>query len=117
MNAARIGELTAMAVLAVLIAVGGRTLLLALGRVKPAGALIAAGALLAALGWLRSAYDPDNPASRLNVTRAGAYVCAAALTVIAVLAPAPFVLGACVFAAEAALVFDFISTAAVRKRG
>jgi hypothetical protein len=112
MNAARIGELAALAAMAVLVGLGGKALLLALGRVKLAGALIAAGALIVALRALRQAYDPNDPAARINVTRAGAYVCAAALALLAIVAPAKFIIGACIVAAEAAIVFDFIATAA-----
>ena len=105
-----------MAVIALLVALGGKFVLLALGRVKLLGALMAAGGLLAALGYLRRAYDPADPSARVNVTRAGAYVCTAALALLAILAPAKFVLGACIVMAEVALAFDFIATAARGRR-
>jgi hypothetical protein len=111
MNGARIGELAAMVAIAVLVALGGKALLVTLGHVKPLGVLIAAGGLLAALGALRTAYDPSGPDARVNVTRAGAYVCTAAFALWAILAPGKWVYGACIVSAETAIVFDLIATA------
>jgi hypothetical protein len=112
MNGARIGELAAMAVIAVLIAIGGKQLLLALSHMRPVGPLLAAGGLIAALGSLRGAYNPDDAAARSNVTRAGAYVVAALFALWAVLAPNKWVFGTCIVAAEVAVVFDLVATAA-----
>jgi len=111
MNGARVGELLAMVAIIVLVAAGGPTLLVALGHVKVLGALVTAGALVAALVALRNAYDPADPSARINVTRAGAYACAAAFALWAVLAPARWNFGACIVSAEVALVFDLIATA------
>jgi hypothetical protein len=112
MTAARIGELLAIVAIVVLVAVGGRTMLAQLGHVKVLGALVMAGALIAAANALRSAYDPADPNARVNVSKYGAYTCAAAFGLLAVLAPARWNIGVCIVAAEVALVFDLIATVA-----
>jgi hypothetical protein len=117
MKGARVGELVAMGAIAVLIAVGGKGLLLVLAHLRPYGALVPAGALLAALGALRGAYDPADPAARVNVTRAGAYVVAAIFALWAVVAPGKWVYGTCIIAAELAIVLDIIATAARGRLG
>jgi hypothetical protein len=111
MKGARIGELVAMAVIAILIAAGGKELLVALAHLKPFGALVPAGALVVAVLSLRGAYNPDDPAARSNVTRSGAYVVAAGFALWAVIAPNKWVFGTCIVAAEVAVVFDLIATA------
>ena len=105
----------AIAVIALLVAFGGRLLLEALGRDKPVGVLLGVGAVVVAVRALRTAYDPRSPEARAEVTKYGAYLCAALLALAAILAPASWVFGSCIFAAEAALVFDLITVAA-RKR-
>jgi hypothetical protein len=118
MNGARNWELAAMAAIAVLVALGGKSLLVSLGHVKPLGIALAAGALVAALGSLRRAYegspgDPlPNPDARADVTRGGAYVAAAIFALWAIIAPGKWVYGACLVAAESAIVFDLIATVA-----
>jgi hypothetical protein len=112
MTGARIGEILAMAAIVVLIALGGPALLVQLGHMKLLGALIMAGALIAALNALRTAYDPADPNARANASRAGAYVAAAGFALWAVLAPARWNFGACIVSAEVALVFDLIATLA-----
>lgn len=111
MSAARIGEILAIVAIIILIALGGRIVLVALGHVKLLGAMVMAGALVAALNSLRTAYDPANPNARVNVSRAGAYAAAAGFALWAVLAPARWNFGACIVSAEVALVFDLIATA------
>ncbi len=110
-------EIAAIAVIAVLVAVGGRLVLTTLSQHKPWGWLIAAGAVYVAVRGVRGAYDPFAPDARVNVTKAGAYLCAAVLFLWAVLLPARWVYGSCIVAAEAALVFDLISIAAPRRAG
>ena len=112
MKGARNWELAAMAAIAVLVALGGKSLLVSLGHFKLLGILLAAGGLVAALGALRRSYDPSRPEARVEVTRAGAYVCTAALALWAIVAPAKFAYGACIIAAESAIVFDIIATLA-----
>lgn len=102
-----------MLAIVVLVAMGGKTLLLALGHApRPFNWLVPAGALAAALISLRAAYNPADPAARVNVSRNAAYACAAAFALVAVLAPAPWAFGTCIAATEVAIVFDLVSTAA-----
>ncbi len=115
MKRARIVEIAAIAVIAVLVALGGRVVLAMLGQHKPWGWLIAAGLVYLAVNGVRGAYDPTAPEARVNVTKAGAYLVAAALALWAVLLPSRWVYGSCIVAAEAALVFDLITIAAPRR--
>ncbi len=102
----------AMGAIALLIAIGGRQLLVMLGHYKTWGALLAAALVFIAVRELRAAYDPASPDVRVEVTKAGAYFCAAVLALWAVLAPARWVFGSCIVAAEVAVVFDLITLAA-----
>ncbi|HEY5350470.1 MAG TPA: hypothetical protein VIJ64_12070 [Candidatus Lustribacter sp.] len=115
MKWARLGEIGALAVIAVLVAFGGQLVLVMLGQHKPWGWLIAAGLVYLAVHGVRTAYDPTSPTARVNVTKAGAYLCAAALALWAVLLPARWVYGSCIVAAEIALVLDVITLAAPRR--
>jgi hypothetical protein len=115
MDRAQIVEVVGMAFIALLVAAGGKQLLFVLSEHKVVGAIIGAGLVIAAFGVLRRAYDPADPDARLNVTKAGAYFCAATLALWAIVAPARWNYGAFIVAAEAALVFDIITVAA-RKR-
>jgi hypothetical protein len=107
--------MAALAGLAFLVAAGGQRMLLVLGQHKPWGWLIAAGLVYLAVMGARAAYDPASPDARVNVTKAGAYLCAATLALWAVLLPARWVYGSCIVAAEVALVFDIIALAAPRR--
>lgn len=108
-------EIAALMGIAVLVALGGQLVLVTLGHHKPWGWLIAAGLVYLAAHGVRMAYDPSNPAVRVNVTKAGAYLCAAVLALWAVLLPARWVYGSCIVAAEIALVLDLITLAAPRR--
>jgi hypothetical protein len=108
----RKGEVIALGVIAILIAIGGRHLLGVLALNKTWGAVLAVLFLVYAVRELRGAYDPSAPDARIEVTKAGAYVCAAVLALWAILAPARWNLGACLVAAEVAVVFDLISIVA-----
>lgn len=112
MNRAQIVEIIAIAVIALLVATGGRVLLETLGHNKLLGAIVGAGLVLLATSALRGAWDPSSAESRQNVTKAGAYFVTATLVLWAVLAPAKWVFGSCIAAAEVALVFDLITVAA-----
>lgn len=115
MKSSRTAEIWTLAVIALLVAVGGKGVLFTLSQHRLPGAIIAAGIVLVALNALRSSYNVSDPDLRLNVTKSGAYFCAAVLALWAVLGPAKWVFGACIVAAEAALVFDIISLAARRR--
>jgi hypothetical protein len=114
MKRGRIIEIAALAVIAVLVAMGGHNVLVMLGQHKPFGWLIAAGLVYLAVNGVKSAYDPARPEARVQVTKAGAYLCAAVLALWAVLLPARWVFGSCIAATEIALVFDLITLAAPR---
>jgi hypothetical protein len=114
MKRARIVEIAALAVIAVLVAFGGHNVLVMLGQHKPWGWLIAAGLVYLAVNGIRAVYDPVSPEARVNVTKSGAYLVAAVLALWAVLLPARWVYGSCIAAAEIALVFDLITLAASR---
>jgi hypothetical protein len=108
----RKGELIAMGAIAVLVAIGGRTLLVSLGHEKVWGALLGVALIALAVRELRAAYDPAAVDARVEVTKAGAYLIAAVLVLWAILAPARWVFGSCIVAAEVAIVFDIITLAA-----
>jgi hypothetical protein len=108
-------EVAMLAVIAVLVAIGGQRVLLVLGQHKPFGWLIAAGLVYLAAKGAKAAYDPASPDARANVTKAGAYLCAALLALWAVLLPARWVYGSCIVATEVALVFDMITILAPRR--
>jgi len=108
----RLGEVLAIVAIIILVAAGGKSLLLALGHVKVVGALICAGALLAALAAARRAYDPNDEAARANVTRFVAYAATSIFALWAVVAPASWNFGVTIAAAEIALVFDLMASVA-----
>jgi hypothetical protein len=108
----RLGEMIAMGLIAMLVAIGGQGLLHMLGAHKPFGIAIGLGLVVVALGGLRRSYEPGALDGRAQVTKSGAYVCAAVLALIAIVAPARWVFGSCIVATEAALVFDIITVAA-----
>ncbi len=115
MKRARIVEIAALAVIAVLVAAGGHNLLVILAQHKPWGWLIGAGFVYLAVNGVRTVYDPASPEARVNVTKASAYLVAAVLALWAVLVPARWVFGSAIVAAEIALVFDLITLAAPRR--
>jgi len=115
MKRGRIVEVAALAVIAILIGIGGPAVLATLSQHKPWGWLIAAGLVYLAVNGVRSAYDPVSPQARREVTKAGTYLCAAVLALWAVLLPARWVYGSCIVATEIALVFDLITLVAPRR--
>jgi hypothetical protein len=64
---------------------------------------------------VRASYDPQEPQARVNVTKSGAYLCAAILALWAVVLPARWVFGSAIAAAEIALVFDLITLVAPQR--
>ena len=117
MKRGRIVEVAALAVIALLVGIGGPALLATLGQHKPWGWLIAAGLVYLAVNGVRTAYNPESPQARAEVTKAGTYLVAAVLALWAVLLPARWVYGSCIVAAEIALVFDLITLVAPRAAG
>ena len=104
-----------LVVIALLVVIGGHRVLVVLNEHKPWGWLIAAGLVYLAVMSVKAAYDPTSPDARANVTKAGAYLCAATLALWAVLLPARWVYGSCIVATEVALVFDLITIIAPRR--
>jgi hypothetical protein len=115
MQRARVVEVAALAVIAILVAFGGHNVLVLLWQHKPFGWLIAAALVYLAVIGVRNAYDPTRAEARVNVTKAGAYLCAAILALWAVLLPARWVSGSCIVATEVALVFDLITLVAPKR--
>jgi hypothetical protein len=98
-----------MVAIALVVAVGGKSVLANLATHKaPASAafvvLIAAAAVA-----LRRTYRVPNAETQVVVTKYVAYLVAAALALWDVLAPARWIPGSCIAAAEVALVFDIIT--------
>jgi drug/metabolite transporter superfamily protein YnfA len=116
MKRGRIVEIVMISVIIVLVAIGGQHLLVVLGQHKPWGWLIIAGLMYLAVQGARAAYDPSSPDARANVTKAGAYICAALLALWSVVLHEPhWIYGSCIVATEVALVFDLITIVAPRR--
>lgn len=116
MQRARVVEIVALAAIAVLVLFGGQAVLVMLGAHKPWGWLIAAGLVYLAVRNVRSAYVPDDPMARFNVTKGSTYLCASILALWAVIIPIPrWIFGSCLVATEVAIVLDIISLAAPRR--
>lgn len=108
----RYTEIGLIAAIALLVAIGGRVLLANLQQYKIAAALVIAMLILATLANVRRAYVGDPLQMRVGVTKHLAYLAAAVLALVAILAPAKWVYGSTIAAMEVALVFDIITLAA-----
>ncbi|MGD0475483.1 MAG: hypothetical protein ABSB70_20030 [Candidatus Velthaea sp.] len=105
----RFGEIAALGVIALLVAYGGRLVLTNLGTHR---GLAAAAIVLIIVGssvGLRRAYRLPSDETRIVITKYVAYLVAAVLALWDVLAPAKWVPGSCIAAAEVAIVFDIIT--------
>ena len=106
---ARIVEIVSLVAIAAVIAVGGKPVLAHLAAHKAIAAvaivLLIAGASVA----LRRTYRAPNDETRIVITKYVAYLVAASLALWDVLAPAKWIPGSCIAAAEVALVFDMIT--------
>ncbi len=105
----RVIEVASLATIAALVAVGGKLVLANFathrGIAAAAIALLIAGAAVA----LRRAYRAPTDETRIIITKYVAYLVAAILALLDVLAPAKWIPGSCIAAAEVALVFDMIT--------
>ncbi len=110
MKDTRIAEIAWLAVIALLVAVGGFSLLHLLAQTRVLGLLVVAAAVFAGVMAIRRSYDPATPAARREVTKAAAYCCAALLALVPVATGKHQ--GIAIVAAEVALVFDIITIAA-----
>jgi hypothetical protein len=103
-----------LAVIGLLVAGGGKVLLAQMAQHRLLAALVLAGLVVAAVLGLRRNYLTPSDDARLVVTKNSAYLVAAALALWQILAPAKWVPGSCIAAAEVAIVFDIIMIAARR---
>ena len=106
---ARYGEIAALVAIALVVAAGGKVLLANLVTHKEIAGLAIAVLIAGTLAALRRAYRAPSDESRVAVTKYVAYLVAAILALWDVLAPAKWIPGSCIAAAEAALVFDIIT--------
>jgi peptidoglycan biosynthesis protein MviN/MurJ (putative lipid II flippase) len=106
---ARLVEIAALAVIAIIVAVGGKVVLANLGTHKAFAALTIVALIVGAALALRRTYRAPNDETRIVITKYVAYLVAAILALWDVLAPAKWIPGSCIAAAEVALVFDIIT--------
>lgn len=105
----RFVEIAALGAIAIMIAVGGRLVLANLSTHRATAAIVLAVVIAGASLGLRRAYRLPGDETRIVITKYVAYLVAAALALWEVLAPAKWVPGSCIAAAEVALVFDIIT--------
>jgi hypothetical protein len=108
-------EIAALAVIAVLIAAGGRSILSGFGSHRVLAAFVIVGLIVLALAGLRRTFRAAAGDARLVITKNVAYLAVAGLVLTDMLAPAKWLPGSCIAAAEVALVFD-IMTIVTRRR-
>ena len=101
-----------MVVIAAIVLAGGNIVLGLLAEHRAfAGVALAVVVVLAFLA-LRRAFVANSPSARADVTKAAAYLVAAILAFVAIGLHVHWAIGACIAAAEAALVFDIVTIAA-----
>jgi hypothetical protein len=105
----RFGEIAALSVLAILVALGGKLVLANLGTHRAIAALAIVVVIAGSSVALRQAYRLPGDETRIVITKYVAYLVAAILALWDVLAPAKWIPGSCIAAAEVALVFDIIT--------
>lgn len=112
MKDTRPAEIAWMIVIALLLALGGNVLLAMLAEHRLfASIVLGVLVVLAALG-VRRAFARNAPTVRADVTKAGAYLIAALLAFVAIGLHVHWAIGACIAAAEVAIIFDIVSIAA-----
>lgn len=105
----RFVEIGSLLFIAILIAVGGKLVLANLASHRTLAAVAITLVIVGGAFALRRAFRVPNDETRIVITKYVAYLVAAALTLWYVLAPAKWVPGSCIAAAEVALVFDIIT--------
>jgi hypothetical protein len=105
----RFVEIGSLGVIALLVAVGGKLLLVNLAGHKAIAALAFAALIGGAVVALRRTYRTPSDQTRIVITKYVAYLVAAGLALWDVVAPAKWIPGSCIAAAEVALVFDIIT--------
>jgi hypothetical protein len=108
-------EIVSLALIAIIVAGGGRTLLAIFGHNRAFAAIVIVALIIFAIVGLRRMRRQPGDDARLVITKYVAYLVAAFLVLTDVLYPAKWVPGSCIAAAELALVFDMI-TIAMRKQ-
>jgi hypothetical protein len=114
MMKSRLVEIGSLAVLAVMIAAGGKAVLANLAAHRAIAAIAFVTLIAAAVVALRRAYRASGDDLRIVITKYVAYLVAALLALWEVLAPAKWIPGSCIAAIEVALVFDMITVWARR---
>jgi hypothetical protein len=106
---ARLVEIAALLVIALVVAAGGKFVLANLATHKPFAALAILILIVGAAVALRRTYRSPNDETRIVITKYVAYLVTAILALWDILAPAKWIPGSCIAAAEVALVFDMIT--------
>jgi hypothetical protein len=107
-------EIVSLVVIAFIVAAGGKIVLANLATHKTFAAVAIALLIVGAAVALRRTYRLPNDETRIVITKYVAYLVAALLALWDVLAPAKWIPGSCIAAAEVALVFDMITIWAQR---
>jgi hypothetical protein len=105
----RLGEIVALSAIAIMVAAGGKLVLAHLGTHRAIAAAVIALLIVGASVALRRVYRLPGDQTRIVITKYVAYLVAAVLALWDVLAPAKWLPGSCIAAAEVALVFDIIT--------
>jgi hypothetical protein len=105
----RLGEIVALSAIAIMVAAGGKLVLANLGTHRAIAAAVIALLIVGASVALRRVYRLPGDQTRIVITKYVAYLVAAVLALWDVLAPAKWLPGSCIAAAEVALVFDIIT--------
>ena len=108
----RVAEIAWLTVIAILVAAGGNVVLGLLARNRWFAVLVLGIVVVLAFLNLRRAFVANRETARIEVTIAATYFAAAILAFVAIGLHVHWAIGATIAAAEAALVFDIVSTAA-----
>jgi len=108
----RNAEVVWLALIAILVALGGNIVLALLAQHREFAEVLLLIVAIAAFLGLRRAVTANSPTARADVTKAAAYLVAAILAFVAIGLRVHWAIGACIAATEAALVFDIISNIA-----
>ena len=112
MKDTRLAEIVWLTLIAILVAVGGNIVLGTLALHRLFGAVLLAVVAFTAFLGLRRALRSATSSARLDITKAATYFVAAVLAFVAIGLRVHWAIGACIAAAEAALVFDIVTIAA-----
>jgi hypothetical protein len=108
----RVAEIAWLTVIAILVAAGGNVVLGLLARNRWFAVLALGIVVVLAFLNLRRAFMANRETARVDVSIAATYLAAAILAFVAIGLHVHWAIGATIAAAEAALVFDIVSTAA-----